>query len=90
MLDLYGREYVITHAVAEINERAEARRYRAYITDALMVMTENTAKFVGGSYVKTRWLKDKELEDERTGDEVALEVIMRAGLKVKGGEINGD
>lgn len=88
MLDLYGRGYVIDHAVSEIVERSEEKRYRTYITDAIMIMTENTAKASGGSYLKDRWLK-VEVEDDRTGDEIALDVIRRAGLQVKGGEIDG-
>lgn len=29
--------------------------YRAYLTDALRVIGENTAKYAGGNYLKARW-----------------------------------
>lgn len=68
---------------------AEERRYRAYVTDALMIMTENTAKWAGGRYLTRPWAeareKAKSPEDDKTGDEIAAEFIKRANLNMKSG-----
>lgn len=58
--------------------------YRAYITDILMVVTENTAKYAGGSYVTTKFtdIINPAPIDTRTGGEVAADIIKRAGLVV--------
>lgn len=57
-------------------------------------MTENTMRRlipgVGavdyGTYMPKRWYIQEEAQDERTGDEIAEDVIRRAGLTLKGGE----
>lgn len=58
---------------------------RVYVTDCLRMMTENTAKFSGGRYV-TRSFSEvlrREPVDNRTGEEIAADVIKKAGLVVK-------
>ena len=52
---MLGRRYVIDHAVAFYNERQKAEIYRIYTTDALKVITENTAHFAGGGVLNTRY-----------------------------------
>lgn len=56
--------------------------YKIYTTDALKAVTVNTARFNGGSEMKIRFvdLIDKKQVDTRTGDEIALDVIEKAGL----------
>ena len=56
--------------------------YRAYITDSLRAISESTAKASGGSYMKDRWLDliDAKPKDVRTGDEIAADIIKKAGL----------
>lgn len=63
--------------------------YKIYVTDALKNISENTAKCAalasGGSYISTRYadmLKPQAI-DVRTGDEIAADVIKKAGLVVK-------
>lgn len=43
-----------------------------YVTDALRVIGENTAKYAGGSYLKARWadIINPPKEDTRTADEI--------------------
>ena len=55
--------------------------YRVYVTDTLMLAGTNR-------YIDKRWIETIYLqpEDGRTGDEIAAEVIKRAGLRLKGGE----
>ena len=40
-----------------------------------------------GAYMPMRWYGNEqpELKDERTGDEIAEEIILKAGLTLKGG-----
>lgn len=58
--------------------------YRIYVTDCLRMITENTAKFSGGTYMTGRYadsLKQTKA-DNRTGTEIAADVIKKAGLVV--------
>ena len=84
-MKIYGRGYVMHHCVNVIKAQMEERRYRAYITDALMIMTENTARLAGGKSLTVRWYDAYLPVDTRSGDEIAQEVIKNAGLIVQGG-----
>ena len=58
--------------------------YRIYVTDCLRMMTENTARFAKGSYMQKRYadyLKSP-VPDRRTGEQIAADVIKKAGLVV--------
>lgn len=58
--------------------------YRIYVTEALRMTAENTAKFSGGIYPTSSYLDSispKE-EDTRTGEEIAADIIKRAGIEV--------
>ena len=58
--------------------------YRIYVTNCLRIMTENTAKQFGGNYVTAEYedlIKPKK-KDNRTGNEIAADVIRNAGIKV--------
>lgn len=56
--------------------------YRIYVTDALKIMTENTAKQAGGSLLSVRYVELGKPQDLRTAEEVASDVINKAGLVV--------
>ena len=90
MLDLIGKGYIVDHCVSLFNSRAKERLYQTYITDTLKCLNDNVAKIVGGSTLKARYHDLFEIgikkESEKTGDEIALEIIRKAGLKVKGKE----
>ncbi len=47
-------------------------------------MTENTAKYVGGSYIKAHYddIINPKPQDTRTGEEIAEEIIKKCGLEV--------
>lgn len=55
-----------------------------YVTDALKLLGENTARYAGGSHMMQRWVDVITLkkQDTRTGAEIAADVIKKAGLKV--------
>jgi len=90
MLDLIGKGYIVDHCVSLFNDRMKERLYRVYITDTLKCLNDNVAKVVGGSVLKARYYdlleEGNKKEIEKTGDEIALEIIRKAGLKVKGKE----
>ena len=78
-LELYGSQYVIEHVVAEWNIRTDRQIYNAYTSDLLKVIAESLGAEVHSRYSE---LIDKTEKEEKTGDEIALEIIERAGLKV--------
>ena len=66
---------------ARLLEKKEQLMYRAYVTDSLQLAPQNKA-------LMQRWIDaiKEPTPDNRTGDEVALDVIQRLGLTVKGSE----
>lgn len=54
------------------------------MADSLRIITENTAKYAGGSYIRERWIDivTPKKQDNRTGEEIVADVIKKAGLKV--------
>ena len=71
--------------MARLNERAKTEAYRIYVTDALRIVAENTARYAGGNYIKARYadMIEPKKQDNRTGDEIVADIIKRAGLVVK-------
>ena len=65
------------------------KQYRAYITDTLMTLTNNVAHGLGGGAIKLRWMDLYKEPDTRTADEVALDVVKNAGLKIGGEDADG-
>ncbi len=69
LLELYGRGYVIDHCIAAFSRKnkTEAKEtiYRAYVTDALKVVAENTSHYLlpgkgavdYGSAMTKRWIE---------------------------------
>lgn len=50
------------------------------------MISENTAKFAGGSYLTVRYgdvIRHKK-QDTRTGDEIVEDIVRKAGLKIVG------
>ena len=75
----------LRYCVARLNEREKTEAYRIYVTDALRVVAENTARFASGNYIKARYadMIEPKKQDNRTGDEIVADIIKRAGLVVK-------
>ena len=63
----------------------EEKAYRVYVTDALRLTVENTAKFAGGNYIKARYIDiiEPKKRDNRTCEEITADIIQRCGLVVK-------
>ena len=85
--------------MSALRSQAKERHYRAYVTDALKVIADNTAKaavpgygVIGvGSVLNSRWVdltaaQDQKEDVPKTGDEIAADIMQRAGLHQKGGD----
>ena len=85
MLELIGSNYVIEHVIAEYRLRIQEKIYQIYTGDLLKAIAEFT-----GCDVQYRFAElidtDELTRDGRSGDEIALDVILSAGLKVKGND----
>lgn len=67
---------------ARIEQETEESAYRVYSSDALKVLTENTQRLLGGSAMGKRYadILDTGTQDKRSAEEVAEDIIARAGL----------
>lgn len=67
-----------------IKRQAEEESYKIYTAECLRIITENTAKMVGGSCVSVSFadIIDPKPVDNRTGEEIVAEIIKKAGLEV--------
>lgn len=71
--------------MARLNEKAKTEAYRIYVTDALRIVGENTAQYVGGDYIKARYadMIEPKKQDNRTCEEITADVVARCGLTIK-------
>lgn len=74
--------------MSELEHEAEETRYRAYVTDALKIIAENIAGIAGGYTMTSRWADNlnKQEPAQISGDEIAKEVMAKAGLSFGGDE----
>lgn len=73
------------YVVSKIVQRREEVAYRIYITDALLVIGQNTQRFAGGSTMKMRY-KDilfPAPEETRTAEEIKQHIISKLGGESK-------
>ena len=77
---MFGSSYVIDHVIAEHNIRTNEENYKAYMSDVLMAIAG-----VWGIDVPSRFIdiNARKETNELSGDEIALQVIKRVGLKGK-------
>ena len=77
------------YVLARYNEKQRADIYRIYVTDCLQLITENTAKRVEGHYMSKRYTDivdgTAQAENDKDGNEIAMEVIRRLGLSFSEG-----
>lgn len=71
--------------MARLNEKSRNDAYRIYVTDALRIVAENTARYAGGNYIKARYadIIEPKKQDNRTCEEITADVVARCGLVVK-------
>ena len=72
------------YAMARYQSQQRDLAYRIYVTDCLRIVTENTAIMSQGAYMKSRFYDTINLKpvDNRTGEEIAADVIKQAGIEV--------
>ena len=71
--------------MARLNEKARNDAYRIYVTDALRIVAENTARYAGGNYIKSRYadMIEPKKQDNRTCEEMTADIVARRGMVVK-------
>lgn len=71
--------------MARLNEKARNDAYRIYVTDALRLVAENTARYASGDYIKARYadMIEPKKQDNRTCEEITADIVARCGLVVK-------
>lgn len=72
------------YAMARYQSQQRDFAYRIYVTDCLRIISENTAKMCGGSYITVKLadiINPKPVEN-RSGEEIAADIIKRAGIEV--------
>ena len=70
--------------ISLFQKEQEDKAVKIYYAECLRIITENTAKIGGGSYIAVKLadiLKPKQVEN-RTGEEIAADIIKRAGIEV--------
>ena len=72
------------YAMARFNQHQRDLAYRIYVTDCLRIISENTAKMGGGSYISVKFadIINPKPAGNRTGEEIAADIIKRAGIEV--------
>lgn len=72
------------YAMARFNQHQRDLAYRIYVTDCLRIISENTAKMGGGSYITAKFadIINTKPVDNQTGEEIAADIIKRAGIEV--------
>ena len=72
------------YAMARYQSQQRDLAYRIYVADCLRIISENTAKMGGGSYITAKFLDiiNPKPVEKRTGEEIAADIIKRAGIEV--------
>ena len=72
------------YVIARFNQHQRDLAYRIYVTDCLRIISENTSKMGGGSYITAKFadIINPKPVDDRTGEEIAADIIKRAGIEV--------
>ena len=72
------------YAIARFQSQRRDLAYRIYVADCLRIISENTAKVGGGSYITAKFadIINPKPADNRTGEEIAADIIKQAGIEV--------
>ncbi len=75
---------MVDYCISRYKHKQEEKLFRAYVTDALMHAVNNLAQAFGGNQITTSYKDLMKPQDTRSGDEIAVDVIQRAGLTLGG------
>lgn len=70
---MFGKEYITQHVLQTIQEEQKETLYRAYLTEALRIIGENTAALSSnGKYIEPSWadIVNPPPEEHRTAEEI--------------------
>ena len=72
------------YAIARYQSQQRDLAYRIYVTDCLRMVAENTAKLSKGTYTVAKFadIINPKPVDNRAGEEIAADIIKRAGIEV--------
>ena len=70
--------------ISLFQKEQEDKAVTIYCAECLRVITENTAKMSGGSYISAKLadIINPKPVDNRNGEEIAADIIERAGIEV--------
>lgn len=70
--------------ISLFQKEQEDKAVKNYYAECLRIITENTAKIGGGSYITAKFsdIINPKPVDNRSGEEIAADIIKRAGIKV--------
>ena len=77
-VEVFGEEYISQYVLSEAKKQNELGVLKIYVTDALKLIAENTAKFGGGNALAKRYIDIvdlKETEPQETGEEVKKRLL---------------
>lgn len=77
---------MVEHCVSVLTESRKQRVFQNYIADGVKFINEAIAQQFNGVYLQDRFIEliePQNKEPERTGDEIAADIIKRAGLKMR-------
>ena len=72
------------YAMARYQSQQRDLAYRIYVAECLRIISENTAKMGGGPYITAKFedIINPKPVDNRAGEEIAADIINRAGIEV--------
>lgn len=75
---------VIAALPSLIKAKVDEDVYRMYTAECMRIITENTAKYAGGGIITAKYsdIVNPKQKDARSGEQIASDVIKKAGLKV--------
>ena len=81
---MFGWGYAKETCISLFQKEQEDNAVKIYYAECLRIITENTAKMGDGSYITAKLsdiINPKPVE-KRTGEEIAADIIKRAGIEV--------
>ena len=81
---MFGWGYVKDFCISLFQKEQEDKAVKIYYGECLRIISENTAKAVCGSYITAKFadIINPKPVDDRAGEEIAADIIKRAGIEV--------
>ena len=81
---MFGWGYVKDFCISLFQKEQEDKAVKIYYAECLRIISENTAKMSDGSYITAKFadIINPKPVDKRTGEEIAADIIRRAGIEV--------